>query len=84
MEQMFLAYGPLGAMVLGLGTTVVYLWRKLMEAHKVQMALLKDSLENETEMNIKYLELCVQLNHSLELLTEKIGNGTDFRVKSKS
>lgn len=84
MEQIFLAYGPLGAMVLGLGTAVVYLWKKLMEAHKSELSLLRESLETETEMSIKYLELCVQLNHSLELLTEKIGNGTDFRVKSKS
>ncbi len=82
MEQVFLAYGPLGVMVLGLGTVVVYLWKQLMASHAAEKALLRESLETETEMSIKYLELCIQLNHSLELLTEKIGNGTDFRVKS--
>jgi len=69
-------YGPLGLMVLGLGWTVVYLWKALQASQTDKFDVLRTQLSTEVATQEKYVKLCMQLDHTLEGLAEKLSHVT--------
>ena len=76
LEESLLVYGPLGVMVVGLGWAVVYLWKALQSANAQMITLLQGQIKNEEDMQVNYTKLCMQLQHSLEILTERLSHVT--------
>jgi len=76
LSETLIVYGPLGIMVVGLGWAVIYLWRSLQSAHEKMISLLQTQLANEATMQANYTKLCIQLQHSLEVLTERLAHVT--------